>query len=44
MLKTAAAAKRGQPVLIGVKALGLMAVAWGAVYPALLWGLGTVLP
>lgn len=44
MLKTAPTAKRGHPMMIGLKALGLIAVAWGAVYPALLWGLGTVLP
>lgn len=44
MLKTVSSAKRGHPLMIGLKALGLLAVAWGAVYPALLWGLGTVLP
>ncbi len=44
MLKTVSSAKRGHPLMIGFKALGLVAVAWGAVYPALLWGLGTVLP
>ena len=44
MLNIAATAKRGHPLVIGLKALGLLAVVWGAVYPALPWGLGTVLP
>lgn len=32
------------PALVGLKALAVLAVAWGALYPALLWGLGSVLP
>ena len=32
------------PIVLGMKALAILAVAWGALYPALLWGLGAVLP
>lgn len=44
MMKIQSLAKRNHPAVTGLKALSLMAVAWGAVYPALLWGLGAVLP
>ncbi|UXH77978.1 hypothetical protein [Roseateles amylovorans] len=44
MLKTSFTAKRGHPMITGLKAMALVAVAWGGVYPALLWGLGAVLP
>lgn len=43
-MKTQAFAKRGQPLFTGFKALALVATAWGVLYPALLWGLGSVLP
>lgn len=44
MKMQAIVAKRGSPVITGLKALGLVAAAWGVVYPALLWGLGSMLP
>ncbi|HEY1396745.1 hypothetical protein [Roseateles sp.] len=44
MSKPAVTAKHVPPIFIGMKALAILAVAWGAVYPSLLWGLGAVLP
>ncbi|WP_259374726.1 hypothetical protein [Roseateles aquatilis] len=44
MSKPPVTAKHVPPMVIGLKALAVVAVAWGAVYPALLWGLGAVLP
>lgn len=44
MSKPSVTAKHVPPMVIGLKALAILAVAWGALYPALLWGLGSVLP
>ncbi len=35
---------RGNQVLTAVKAIALMAVVWGGIYPALLWSLAQLLP
>ncbi|WP_423595674.1 hypothetical protein [Roseateles sp. MS654] len=35
--------KHVPPVFTGMKAVAILALAWGAVFPALLWGLGAVL-
>lgn len=44
MSKHPVTARHVPPILVGMKALAILAVSWGAVYPALLWGLGAVLP
>lgn len=44
MPNTSTSAKRSHPAITGLKAVAVVAMAWGAVYPALLWGLGAVLP
>lgn len=44
MLNASLIRKHSHPMVTGMKALGVVAVAWGAVYPALLWGLGSMLP
>ncbi|WP_255362632.1 hypothetical protein [Mitsuaria sp. 7] len=43
MSKPAVTIKHVPPIVIGLKALAILAVAWGAVYPSLLWSLGAVL-
>ncbi|WP_343630758.1 hypothetical protein [Roseateles sp.] len=44
MIKPAVNANHAQPMVVGLKAVAVVAVAWGAIYPALLWGLGALLP
>ncbi|WP_343636672.1 hypothetical protein [Roseateles sp.] len=44
MTKPPAITPHTPPLLVGLKAVAILAVAWGAVYPALLWGLGAMLP
>lgn len=44
MFKPSVNAKQVPTMAVGVKAVAVVAVAWGAVYPALLWGLGALLP
>ncbi|WP_259375184.1 hypothetical protein [Roseateles chitosanitabidus] len=44
MIKPSIHAKHVPPMAVGLKAVAVVAVAWGAVYPALLWGLGALLP
>ena len=44
MSKPSVTAKHVPPIFLGMKAVAILAVAWGAVYPALLWSLGAVLP
>lgn len=43
-LPRAAFGSRGKQLFTAVKVLALVAAVWGGVFPALLWGLGQLLP